>query len=86
MTPLPPRDPRHLWLRYQVERYTEEIVYDFEDRLETIYGRQEIFVSHAWRRLFEIRAPLVREFILNFLSTCRIGNEMGLDAIDALCF
>ncbi|GKF21401.1 hypothetical protein Tco_0070039, partial [Tanacetum coccineum] len=91
----------------QVEGYTKEIVHDFEQRLETIFGRQvnrvyildfegltpdmrqdlaerlrmvytgddgqEIFVSHAWRRLFEIRAPLVREFILKFLSTCRIG-------------
>ncbi|GKB52135.1 hypothetical protein Tco_0902888 [Tanacetum coccineum] len=99
---------RHLWLRYQVEGYTEEIVHDFELRLKTIFGRQvnrvhtlgfegltpdmrqdlaerlrmvytrddgqEIFVSHAWRRLFEIRAHLVQEFILKFFSTCRIGS------------
>ncbi|GKF19698.1 hypothetical protein Tco_0068336, partial [Tanacetum coccineum] len=39
MAPLPPRNQRHLWLRYQVEGYTKEIVHDFEDRLETIYGR-----------------------------------------------
>ncbi|GJV46099.1 hypothetical protein Tco_1430635 [Tanacetum coccineum] len=120
MAPLPPRDQRHLWLRYQVEGYTKEIVHDFEDRLETIFGRQvnrvhvldfevltpemrqdlaerlrmvytgddgqEIFVSHAWRRLFKIRAPLVHEFILEFFSTCRVGNEMGLDAANTLCF
>ncbi|GKC25375.1 hypothetical protein Tco_1027525, partial [Tanacetum coccineum] len=110
-----------MWLRYQVEGYTEEIVHDFEDQLETIYGRQvnrvyvldfegltpemkqdlamrvrmvytrddgqEIFVSHAWRRLFEIRAPLVCEFILDFLSTCRIGlhtaEEMAEDGFEA---
>ncbi|GKD67541.1 hypothetical protein Tco_1321631 [Tanacetum coccineum] len=30
MAPLPPRDQRHLWLRYQKVGYTEEIVYDFE--------------------------------------------------------
>ncbi|GKF30104.1 hypothetical protein Tco_0096446 [Tanacetum coccineum] len=47
---------------------------------------QEVFVSHAWRRLFEIRAPLVREFILEFFSTCRIGSDMGLDVADTLCF
>ncbi|GJV81947.1 hypothetical protein Tco_1517817 [Tanacetum coccineum] len=92
METLPPRDQRHLWLRYQVEGYTDEIVHDFEQRLEMIFGRQvnrvhildfegltsdmrqdlaerprmvytrddgqEVFVSHAWRRLFEIRAPL----------------------------
>ncbi|GKD71062.1 hypothetical protein Tco_1325152, partial [Tanacetum coccineum] len=38
MAPLPPRDQRHIWLRYHVEGYTEEIVYDFEQRLETIFG------------------------------------------------
>ncbi|GJT86773.1 hypothetical protein Tco_1068490 [Tanacetum coccineum] len=111
MTPLPPHDQRHLWLRYQVEGYIEEIVHDFEQRLETIFGRQvnrvhildfegltpdmrqdlaeklrmvytgddgqEVFMSHAWRRLFEIRAPLVHEFLLEFFSTCRIGSEIG---------
>ncbi|GJX46617.1 hypothetical protein Tco_0271807 [Tanacetum coccineum] len=40
MAPLPPRDQRHLWLRYQVEGYTEEIVHDFEQRLEMIFRRQ----------------------------------------------
>ncbi|GJY01472.1 hypothetical protein Tco_0359624 [Tanacetum coccineum] len=114
MEPLPPRDQRHLWLRYQVEGYTEEIVHDFKQRIKTIYGRQvnrvhmldfkgltpdmrqdlaerlrmvytrddgqEVFVSHAWRRLFKIRAPLVYEFLLEFFSTCRIKDEMGLDA------
>nr|GEY22503.1 hypothetical protein [Tanacetum cinerariifolium] len=35
-----------------------------------------MFMSHAWRRLFQIRAPLAREFILKFFSTCRIGSEM----------
>ncbi|GJR23969.1 hypothetical protein Tco_0972496 [Tanacetum coccineum] len=39
MTPLPSRDQRHPWLRYQVEGYTEDIVHNFEQRLETIFGR-----------------------------------------------
>ncbi|GJT29460.1 hypothetical protein Tco_0687602 [Tanacetum coccineum] len=38
MAPLPPRDHRHLWLHYQVEGYTEEIVHDFKQRLETIFA------------------------------------------------
>ncbi|GKE06733.1 hypothetical protein Tco_1398751 [Tanacetum coccineum] len=47
----------------------------------------ELFTSHAWRRLFEIRGPLVREFILEFLSSYRMSDtEMGLDVADALCF
>ncbi|GJV23015.1 hypothetical protein Tco_1375710 [Tanacetum coccineum] len=121
MAPLPPRDQRHQWLRYQVEGYTEDIMHNYEQRLKTIWGRsvnrvhildfsrltegmrrtladrlrmvytgdegQELFTSHAWRRLFEIRAPLVREFILEFLSTCWMSDtEMGLDVADTLCF
>ncbi|GJT07680.1 hypothetical protein Tco_0842142 [Tanacetum coccineum] len=96
--------------------YTEEIVHDFEQRLETIFGRQvnrvhildfegltpdmrqdlaermrmvyieedgqEVFVSRAWRRFFRIRAPLVQEFMLEFFSTCRIRDEMGLDVAE----
>nr|GEZ45709.1 hypothetical protein [Tanacetum cinerariifolium] len=92
MAPLPPRDQRHPWLRFQVEGYTEDIMHNYEQRLETIFGRsvnwvhvldfagltkgmrqtlagrlgmvyigdegQELFTSHAWRRLFEIRASI----------------------------
>ncbi|GKE06621.1 hypothetical protein Tco_1398639 [Tanacetum coccineum] len=60
------------------------------DRLSMVYTGdegQELFTSHAWRRLFKIRAPSVREFILGFLSTCRMSDtEMGLDVADTLCF
>ncbi|GKC33491.1 hypothetical protein Tco_1045875 [Tanacetum coccineum] len=79
-----PRSP------YGVEGYTKEIMrQDLAERLRMVYTEddgQEILVSHAWMRLFEIRAPLVHEFILEFFSTCRISSEMGLDVIDALCF
>nr|GEZ60592.1 hypothetical protein [Tanacetum cinerariifolium] len=56
-----PRDQRHLWLFYQVEGYTEEI--DWVERLRmgyTMDDGKEIFVSHAWKRLFEILTLLVR--------------------------
>nr|GEY64719.1 hypothetical protein [Tanacetum cinerariifolium] len=83
MAPLPHRDLRHSWLRYQVEGYDE-------DRLSMVYTRDDgesLFTSHAWRRLFEVRGLLVREFILEFLSTCRMSDtEMGLDVFDTLCF
>nr|GEZ70699.1 hypothetical protein [Tanacetum cinerariifolium] len=84
MAPLPPRDQRHLWLRYQ--GLTLEMRQDLAERLRILYTRvdgQEIFMSHAWRRLFEIREPLVHEFILEFFSTCKIGSEMRLDVTDA---
>ncbi|GKD86279.1 hypothetical protein Tco_1357433 [Tanacetum coccineum] len=92
MSPLPSKDQRHTWLRYQVEGYGEDIVHNYKQRLETICGRsvnrvhildfaglteemrqtlgdrlrmvytrdegQELFISHVWRRLFEISAPL----------------------------
>ncbi|GJS23404.1 hypothetical protein Tco_0452036 [Tanacetum coccineum] len=98
---LPPRDHRHLWLRYQVEGYTEEIVYDFEQRLETIFGRQ---VNRVHILDFEGLTPDMRhdlvermrvvyirddgqeEFILEFFDTCRIGDEMGLDVAGTLFF
>ncbi|GKA50582.1 hypothetical protein Tco_0743655, partial [Tanacetum coccineum] len=87
MAPLPPRAQRHIWLRYQVEGYTKDIVYSFEQRLDTIFSRQELFTSPAWRRLFKIRGPLVREFILEFFSTCKMSDTvMGLDIADTLCF
>ncbi|GKE39193.1 hypothetical protein Tco_1462598, partial [Tanacetum coccineum] len=86
MAPLPAADQRHPWLRYQIEEYTEGIRHSYEQRLETIWSRP-VFVSHAWRRLFGIRAPLVCEFMLEFLSTYRISDtEMGLDVADMLCF
>ncbi|GJX01859.1 hypothetical protein Tco_0185772 [Tanacetum coccineum] len=87
MVPLPHRDLRHPWLRYQVDGYNEGIVHSYEQRLKTIWGRAALFTSHAWRRLFEIRAPLVREFMLELFSTCRMSDtKMGLDVADTLCF
>ncbi|GKB53762.1 hypothetical protein Tco_0904515 [Tanacetum coccineum] len=69
---------------------TEEIRHNLGDRLRIVYTRDEgyeLFTSHAWRRLFEIRAPLVQEFILEFFSTCRMSDtEMGLDVAGTLCF
>ncbi|GJU19681.1 hypothetical protein Tco_1153023 [Tanacetum coccineum] len=62
---------------------------DLAVRLRMVYSGegQQVFVSHAWRRLFGIRGPLVREFILEFLSTCRMSDtKMGLDVADTLCF
>nr|GEW46413.1 hypothetical protein [Tanacetum cinerariifolium] len=90
MAPLPPRDQRHLWLRYQVVGYTEEIVHDFKQRLETIFGRQvnRVHILDFEGLTLDMREIWLRvqEFILKFFSTCRIGSEMGLDVADTLCF
>ncbi|GJV51079.1 hypothetical protein Tco_1446820 [Tanacetum coccineum] len=119
MAPLPHRDLRYPWLRYQVDGYNEGIVHSYEQRLKTIWSRlvnrvrvldfagltdgmrqtlgdrlrmvyagddvEALFTSHAWRRLFEVRGPLVREFILEFFSTYRMSDtEKGLDVADTL--
>ncbi|GJZ45807.1 hypothetical protein Tco_0593403 [Tanacetum coccineum] len=39
MAPLPHRDLRHPWLRYQVNGYDEGIVHSYEQRLKMIWGR-----------------------------------------------
>ncbi|GKD56335.1 hypothetical protein Tco_1289722 [Tanacetum coccineum] len=76
MAPLPPRDQRHLWLRYQVEGYTEEIVHDFEQRLETIFRRQ---VNRVHTLDFEGLTPDVRQDLaerLRIVYTRDDGQEV----------
>ncbi|GJV40742.1 hypothetical protein Tco_1419182 [Tanacetum coccineum] len=46
-----------------------------------------LFTSRAWRRLFDIRGPLVHELILEFFSTFRFGEAiLDLDTPGALQF
>nr|GEV11035.1 hypothetical protein [Tanacetum cinerariifolium] len=69
------------------EGLTPDMRQDLAERMRMVYSiddGQEVFVSHAWRRLFGIWAPLVQEFILEFFSTCRIGDAMGLDVAGGL--
>ncbi|GJY64599.1 hypothetical protein Tco_0466059 [Tanacetum coccineum] len=40
MAPLPPREQRHPFLRYQGLEYTDADIADFEERLERIYDRE----------------------------------------------
>nr|GEV53530.1 hypothetical protein [Tanacetum cinerariifolium] len=40
MTPLPPREQRHPFLRYQGLEYTDADIADFEERLERIYSHE----------------------------------------------
>nr|GEU71493.1 hypothetical protein [Tanacetum cinerariifolium] len=66
------------------EELTSEMRQDLAVRLRMVYTRgkgQLVFASHARMRLFWIQAPLIREFILEFLSTCRMSDiKMELDA------
>ncbi|GKD05535.1 hypothetical protein Tco_1180509, partial [Tanacetum coccineum] len=67
---------------------TEEMDQLVTDRLRTDHTKadgQVVFASHAWRRMFGIRGPLVKELILEFFSTCRIvEGVLDLDALDIL--
>ncbi|GJY99666.1 hypothetical protein Tco_0517096 [Tanacetum coccineum] len=46
-----------------------------------------VFTSRAWRRMFDIRGPLVHELILEFFSTFRFGHAiLGLDTPGTLQF
>ncbi|GJR33013.1 hypothetical protein Tco_1109245 [Tanacetum coccineum] len=103
MAPLPPREQRHRFLRYEGLEYTDSDIADFKLRLDRIHMREvhrvlvfdfgglpdlmaegltarmlmehrdeagvSMFTSRAWRRMFDIRGPLVHELILEFFST-----------------
>nr|GEX37506.1 hypothetical protein [Tanacetum cinerariifolium] len=112
------------WQTATYEGYTEDIVHDFEQRLDMIFGRdanrvyvlgftglteetgqtladrmrmvfigakgQVMFTSHAWRRLFEIRGPLLqgarrmmtwRQLIMAL--GLHIAKEMAEDGFEA---
>nr|GEU46085.1 hypothetical protein [Tanacetum cinerariifolium] len=109
MEPLPPREQRHPFLRYQGLEYSDQDIADFEERLERIHNKDTyrvqvldfksmlemmrdvlyarmrmkhrhgdevvVFSSQAWSKVFETRGPLVRELILEFLSTLRFGER-----------
>ncbi|GKB31297.1 hypothetical protein Tco_0870698 [Tanacetum coccineum] len=87
--------------RYKVGAVNQVHVLDFArladgikqtlgDRLSMVYDGddgQALFISQTWRRLFEVRAPVVREFMLEFFSTYKMSDiKMGLDLADTLCF
>ncbi|GKA34505.1 hypothetical protein Tco_0720934 [Tanacetum coccineum] len=72
MVPLPPRDQIHLWLRYQVEGYTEEIMHDFEDQLETIFRRQ---VNRVHVLDFEGLTPEMRQDLAERLRMVYIRDD-----------
>ncbi|GJR08780.1 hypothetical protein Tco_0791432 [Tanacetum coccineum] len=71
MAPLPPRDQRHLWLRYQVVGCTEEIVHDFEQRLKTIFGMQ---VNQVHILDFEGLTPDMRQDLTERMRMVEISS------------
>nr|GEV23793.1 hypothetical protein [Tanacetum cinerariifolium] len=78
-----------------IKGYDEGIVHSYEQRLEMIWGRAVnqihmldfVRLTDGMRHTLRDRAPLVRDFMLEFLSTCRMSDtDMGIDVADTLCF
>ncbi|GJT54835.1 hypothetical protein Tco_0989889 [Tanacetum coccineum] len=69
-----------LWLRYQVEGYTEEIVHDFEQRLKTIFGRQ---VNQVYTLDFEGLTLDIRQDLAERLRMVYIGDD-GLHIVEEM--
>ncbi|GJX42520.1 hypothetical protein Tco_0257510 [Tanacetum coccineum] len=58
MTPLPPREQRHPFLRYQGLEYTDADIADFKERLERIYSRE---IYHVQVVDFQRMPELIRD-------------------------
>ncbi|GJT35179.1 hypothetical protein Tco_0925598 [Tanacetum coccineum] len=82
MAPLPHRNLRHPWLRYQIKEYTEDTMHDFERRLETIWDRS---VNRMHILDFEGLTPGFGCDIEDGIYWMS-DTEMGLDVADTLCF
>ncbi|GKF06587.1 hypothetical protein Tco_0037255, partial [Tanacetum coccineum] len=60
MAPLPPREQRHPFLRYQGLEYSDQDIADFEERLERIHDRG----THRVQVLdFEVMPELMRDVL-----------------------
>ncbi|GJR04775.1 RNA-directed DNA polymerase, eukaryota, reverse transcriptase zinc-binding domain protein [Tanacetum coccineum] len=82
----PPRNGRHIWLRFDAQDYDDRYGVDMTKRLRMEHTDAQgkvVFTSYAWRMLLGIRGPLVREVILEFYSTFFIREGvLDLDAGD----
>ncbi|GKF93752.1 hypothetical protein Tco_0283452, partial [Tanacetum coccineum] len=72
MAPLPLRNLRHPWLRYQVEGYTEDIVHNFERTLEIIWDRS---VNRVHILDFEGLTPEIRQDLAVRLRMVYTGED-----------
>ncbi|GJV13769.1 hypothetical protein Tco_1355310 [Tanacetum coccineum] len=65
-----------------VEGLTARMAMDHRDEAGV-----SVFTIRTWRRMFDIRGPLVHELILEFFSTFRFGQAiLDLDALGTLQF
>ncbi|GJY30638.1 hypothetical protein Tco_0414133 [Tanacetum coccineum] len=91
MAPLPHRDLRHLWLRYQVDGYDDGIVHSYEQRLEMIWVRPvnrvhvlDVGLTDGMTQTLGDRLSMV--YVGDDRETLMSDTEIGLDVADTLCF
>ncbi|GKE67295.1 hypothetical protein Tco_1521456 [Tanacetum coccineum] len=85
MTPhQPPRAQRHLRLRYQIEEDTKDIVHDFKQRLDTIFGRQvnRVHVLDFAGLMEEMRQAFTNRIKMVYIRL-HIAEEMAEDGFEA---
>ncbi|GKA42271.1 hypothetical protein Tco_0734931 [Tanacetum coccineum] len=78
---LPPRDQRHQYLRGLLNLMAEGLSVRMLIKHIDAQG-QSVFTSRAWRKLFDIRGPLVHELILEFFSMFRFA--LGLHTAEEM--
>ncbi|GJZ79766.1 hypothetical protein Tco_0644603 [Tanacetum coccineum] len=95
---LPPREQRHRFLRYEGLEYLDteflisrgilslglsgSMLMEHRDKAGV-----SVFTSRTWRRMLDIRGPLVHELILEFFSMFRFGLAiLDLDTLGTLQF
>nr|GEU35469.1 hypothetical protein [Tanacetum cinerariifolium] len=98
MVGLPLRAQRHLYLRYKVEGYIEEIIQDYKQRLATIFSKQvnRVHILDFAGLTKEIRQGLTDRLRMVYtgaegkvLFTSHVwisDTEMRLDIVDTMCF
>ncbi|GJR23439.1 hypothetical protein Tco_0971966 [Tanacetum coccineum] len=89
MEPLPPRDQRHAWLRYEGQEYTNEIIHNFEERLGRIFDRQvsRVQVLNFEEFTKEMGQAMTDRLRMEHIDAQGISDTvLELDVADTLCF
>ncbi|GJW23551.1 hypothetical protein Tco_0034173 [Tanacetum coccineum] len=88
MAPLPPREQRHLFLRYQGLEYTDADIADFEKRLERIYSREIHRVQVVdFQGMPELmRDGLFAKMVMKHRDDAGVVVLLDLDAPDTIQF
>ncbi|GJT66452.1 hypothetical protein Tco_1017932 [Tanacetum coccineum] len=71
MAPLPPRYQRHIWLRYEVQEYTDDVVHDYEI---CHVLRQRLVRCYLYVRIFRFKRTIIMGYSTR---ECRRASGYG---------